>query len=189
MLTIPPITWLTWLGIVSVVAALTILYSRRINLRWLPSLVLVTVVASGTLAGLYLIRSYVRPTPATVTVSGPMLTELTGTHLRLRGTVTPAQSRVTVVVRSETDQRWWVQSVVSAENDGSGAGRWAIDAVIGSAQEGNDENFQIVALASADSFAFNLITGRFLFKGNTLRNMPQWQQSEPIVVRRVYGER
>jgi hypothetical protein len=34
-----------------------------------------------------------------------------------------------------------------------------------------------------------LITGRFLFKGNTLRNMPQWQQSEPIVVRRVYGER
>lgn len=184
--TMPVLTWITWGMMALIAAGIGMTWSLRIRLRWLPSLLVTAVSAAGTLAGLYLFCLSARPVPANVTITSPSSgSHVIGNRLQVSGTVSLPNSRVTLVVRSEKDLRWWVQSVVKAEEETVGINKWSINAYVGSPTAGSGESFQIIALASGDGYLFRLITGRLLDEGASLKNVPLWEQSEPIVVRRV----
>lgn len=182
----PLSTCITWALISLAVACVAALSSRRIRLRWLPSLLVAMLAAGATLALLYLFSSTARPTPVAVTIispaSGSVVTE---NRVRVTGKVSRPEARVTLVVRSETALKWWAQAVVTPERDEDGLWKWSINAHLGTREAGVDENFQIIALASADSWLFNLITGRAISENSTFTTIPLWEQSEPVVVRRM----
>ena len=100
----------------------------------------------------------------------------------IEGRVSPPDARVTVVVRSETDIRWWVQPVVTAERTDALTGHWSVRAHIGTPTEGRRQSFELVALASADSRLFDALTGRAFMSGTPQDNIPLWTQSEPVVI-------
>lgn len=179
-------TFITWVLIGLAVAALAARFSRLIRLRRLPSLFVTLLALCATLASLYLYSSIAKPSPVAVTITSPRSGhEVIENRVRVTGKVSTPESRVTLVVRSERDLRWWAQEVVSPERDKDGLWKWSIDAHLGTDEVGQNENFQIIALASADSSFFNLITGRVVSENSTFTTVPLWEQSEPIVVRRV----
>lgn len=115
----------------------------------------------------------------------PTGTMVASSKLIVSGTVEPSSARVAVVVRSETDTHWWVQEIVRPSQHNDRAGKWSLTAHLGDRNAGTDENFQIIALASDDNVAFNLITGRFIRRGLELPVVPLWNQSNFVIVRRV----
>lgn len=182
----PLVTWIIWLLVALAIGALAAAAARGIRLRWVPSLLVAAVAAGGALAGLYLWASAAKPTPVVVAIVEPKsMEQVEGARLRVSGTVSPSRARVTLLVRSERDLRWWAQSVVTSADAGGGVGSWSIDAHLGTREAGARENFQIVALASADGSLFNLLTGRAVSGNTTLTSVPLWEKSAPVVVRRT----
>ena len=103
----------------------------------------------------------------------------------ISGIVKPKTARVTVVVRSERDTRWWVQEIVSAIAENDSVGKWSLKIFLGSKEVGTEQNYEIIALATNNSFLFNLMTGRFLYDGYTSAVVPLWNQSDLVIIRRV----
>jgi hypothetical protein len=153
--------------------------SLRIGLVWITSI----GASLLTLSALWLFSITSTPRPCQVTITSPPNgMEVHGPEITVTGTIAPTTARVTVVVRSETDVRWWVQEILDKRHH---SGDWSLTARIGTQQAGLGETYEIVALASDDSYLFNLFTGRFLYHGLRNSAMPLWNQSQLIVLRRV----
>src|SRR5215213_572078 len=142
-------TWIVYFILALLATVVTVIGSKKLRLREVPTLFLAVIVMGGTVGGLYLFSAYARPAPVTVTIVSPTdHSEFRGHRMQVMGIVSPPSSSVTLVVRSEKDLRWWVQDVVRVEKVEGSVGQWSIDAHIGSLKEGRRENFYIIALAS-----------------------------------------
>lgn len=185
-MTLPWTTWVAWLVIAVAAAAVTAGICRSIHLRRAPAFAVALFAGVTALAALAALRASVQPRPAAVSIVSPRAGQLVkGPRLRVAGIVRPQDAVVAVLVRSESDRHWWVQPLVRAVPAGGGVGRWAVNAYVGTEREGRRENFQLLAVASADARAVNLLAGRQLRRGDRLRMVPLWPASEPVVVRRV----
>ena len=108
-----------------------------------------------------------------------------GHHVQITGTVSPADARVTVAIRSEKDPMWWIHSIVRAKSPGSDTGKWSVTGYLGTPESGINENFHIIAIASADNWLLEILTGRSLKANRPTIHLPSWTPSIPVVVRRV----
>lgn len=178
--------WTAWLvaalGVGGIAGTLSVRLRRPA--RWTVAVVLLAVAA--TIAGLTLYRDAAGQRRVQVSIDVPASGHtVEGYRLRIAGTVHPADAEVAVLVRSEIDDHWWVQPVVRADRTGDGPGRWSVNGYVGTARDGRGENFQLVALASADGRLFNLFTGRYLRRGYRLGTIPPWPMSDPVVIHRA----
>jgi hypothetical protein len=149
--------------------------------RW--GLVLALLGAGASLALLSLFSTEAHARIATVSIQQPPNgARIDSFHLRVEGIVAPASSVVTLLVRSESDDRWWVQDVVRADPK---SGKWLIDAYVGTPTEGVHQSFTLIALASDDDVLFNLLAGRHLRRGMVLGTVPPWNRSALRVVWRA----
>src|SRR5438105_3223301 len=109
----PIATWIAWLMIALTFAGAVTVCSRLFRFRWYICCILGIITGISSMAALYLYRMNVRPTSAIVTIKSPENNVLIeGYSLRVVGTVNPPSAHVALIVRSETDLRWWVQSIV-----------------------------------------------------------------------------
>lgn len=173
----------TWAvtGLATVAAAISVgrlLRMSRIMLAVFAMLCVLAVVAVARLA-------------RTVVPAGPVQVEITaprnglwveGTSLSVEGIVRPAGARVTLVIRSERDPRWWVQPVVRPSRIADGVGYWTVKGSLGTKTEGIGQTFEVVALASLNNIIFDLLTGRYVTEGDFYHNVPLWSQTPPLVV-------
>jgi hypothetical protein len=128
------------------------------------------------------IQLFIEPVKVSVIVVSPKNnSKIAGTKLHVVGTVSPSDSRVTLIASSETDRFWWIQPFAEVAKDGS----WSSDVYLGTKTEGVNELFQIVALASANSILYDLLTNRYLVTGTKRTTIPNWGQSTPINVVRI----
>lgn len=171
---------MVWFALALAAGGLTFALARRLGLRRWPGAALALLGAGAGFASLYLFSTEAQPRKAVVTIRQPPNgTRVAGYRLRVEGVARPADSLVTLVVRSETDEHWWVQDVVRPDPQ---SGLWSIDAYLGTPTQGVRQSFTILALASADGTLFNLLTGRRLSRGMTWWTVPLWNRSPPQVV-------
>jgi len=177
------LNWIVWLALALSTALVFISVGLRLHFRRAVALFLGVVVLCGMLTSLFLISLHVRPAPVRAEITSPVSVQhVSGDQLMIEGRVSPPDARVTVVVRSETDTRWWVQSVVTAERIDALTGHWSVHAHIGTPEAGQRQSFELVALASANSRLFDALTGRAFISGTPQDKIPLWAQSEPVVV-------
>lgn len=182
---IPIITLIIWF-IISLVVFCVALVIWRSKFRWSTSVFLAMVVGGGTFGSLYIYQISVRPYNVTLTITTPFNgAKIKGDRVNIAGTVNPSQASVTVLIRSEKAIGWWVQSIVRPKNEKGPIGHWSIKGYLGTEHEGINENFYIIAIASADSLLFNLLTGRIVIANRFVENIPPWTLSDPVIVRRV----
>jgi hypothetical protein len=132
----------------------------------------------------YLFIYDITPSPVNIMITKPQSGyEQSDTELYVEGIVSPAESTVVVMVRSESDNKWWIQSAIQPQEKINGIGKWTMKAYIGTKKEGINQTYNIIALASNDSPFFNFITGRALIS-TIYGSLPTWNKSEPIVVLR-----
>lgn len=176
-------TWIAWFALALAAGALTFALARHLGLgRWL-ALALALLGASAGFASLYLFSTEAQPQKVDLTIQRPRNgARVEGYRLRVEGVARPASSLVTLLVRSESDERWWVQDVVRPDPQ---SGLWQIDAYLGTPKEGVRQSFTILALASNDGVLFNVLAGRRLLRGMTLETVPLWNRSPPCVVWRA----
>jgi len=175
-----PETWIAWCMLALAAGGLTFALSRRLSLHRRLVLALALLVAGAVFASLYLFGIEARPRRVEVAIRQPTNgTRVEGHRLRVEGVVRPASSLVTLVMRSESDEHWWVQDVVRPDPQ---SGLWFIDAYVGTPKVGARQSFTIIALASDDGALFNLLAGRRLSRGMTLGTVPLWNRSSPHVI-------
>lgn len=180
------ITFILWFIIALVFFCAALAIGRISKLRWSISVFFAMVIGGGTLGGLYIYQKSLRPYNITLKITAPnSLDIIKGDRVSITGTVSPSEALVTVVIRSEKAIGWWVQSIVHPKNDKGLIGHWSIKGYLGTKHEGINQNFYIIAIASADSLLFNLLTGRFVVANKFVKNIPPWTQSDPVLVRRV----
>lgn len=177
------ISLVVWAATILLAFVLSYTVGRALSIR--SGAVLITSFAAAVIIGafLWLFSVISQPQPCKVSVTSPSSgTEIQGYQIDVSGKVDPPSAQVTVIVRSEKDIRWWVQDITKPQEL---SGSWSLTAHIGKANEGQDETYELVALASNDSALFNLFTGRLLYKGLTLHQTPRWSQSELVLIRRA----
>lgn len=148
---------------------------------------MVTTIASIlTLVSLISYSKLAHPQPCTVVMQSPKPYDfIADSQLTITGTVRPSTARVTAVIRSERDTRWWVQELSSSTGCGDSVGEWSLRACLGTGQEGINEEYEIIALALNDGILFEVLTGRWLHVGLTSPTIPLWNQSQTLLVHRV----
>lgn len=175
--------WVPWLLTALVAGGLVFAVARRFTLRPWRRFVWSFLGASVAFAVVSLVSMEARPSEVTVTIlQPPNGARVEGSRLRVSGVVQPPGALVTLVVRSETDDRWWVQDVVRAD---ARSGEWSIEAFVGTPTEGRGKRFTILALASADSALFHVFTGRLMARGMSPHSVPLWNRSPLHVVWRA----
>lgn len=171
---------LVWLGLALLGGGAVFLLAGRIGVRRRPTLVASLLTAIAVLALLFVLRTSLKPRHVELHITRPEGGAIVeGYKLRVEGTAKPAEALVTLAVRSEKDQTWWVQDLVRPDPV---SGRWSIESYLGTPNEGRGEHYYLVALASADGPFTSFLLGRRLSTGMKLRTIPPWNQSEPIVV-------
>lgn len=158
---------------------------KRMNGRKLISSLFLSAIPGIIIFCIWSLYIYgIAPSPANIVISKPQSGYiLHDTELYVEGIVSPAESTVVVMVRSESDNKWWIQSAIQPQEKINGIGKWTMKAYIGTKKEGINQTYNIIALASNDSPFFNFITGRALIS-TTYGSLPTWNKSEPIVVLR-----
>jgi hypothetical protein len=177
------ISLVVWVATILFAFFMAYITGRSLSMRsgavW--SLSFAATVVTGAFLWLFAVISQHQPCKVSVT-SPSSGSVIQGYKIDVIGKVDPPSARVTVIVRSETDSRWWVQEIVKPSGL---SGVWTLTAHIGKQNEGKGETYEIVALASNDSTLYNLFTKRFLYEGLTLNQTPRWCQSELILIRRA----
>lgn len=180
------ITYILWLSLAFVLGFAVLIIARTCHLRWTPSFLLASLVAASLIAGLYIARSNFSPKSVKVTIESPKTnTKLKRHKIQISGTVFPANARVAVAIRSEKDPRWWIQSVIRPDRQDGDMGKWSINGYLGTPNAGKNENFYIVALASADNPFLAALTGHEIRKKGSVTRLPIWIQSPIVVIRRI----
>ena len=178
------ISLVAWTTTILLAFILSFVLGRALSMR--TGVVLILSLAGVVITGAFLLifSAISQPQPCKVMITSPKNeTEIRGYQINVSGNVDPPPARVTVIVRSETDKKWWVQDIIRPKKP---SGSWSMNAQIGEENVGADETYEIVALASNDSRVFNIFTGRYLYKGLTLNQTPGWNQSELVIIRRTY---
>lgn len=178
-----PISLAAWTGATLVAIVCSLYIGRAVMMR--PAYLYSSAVASALLtwSALSLYAIVASPEPCTIMItSPPARTEIRSHRLDVSGVVEPHTARVTLAVRSESDKQWWIQEVVSPD---SVSGRWSIKPFIGEPAVGKGKIFELLALSSDDTFLFNVLTARYLYRGLTMRELPRWNRSQPLTIRRT----
>lgn len=180
-------TVIAWLVVTLLVVLGTLRAGRVIlSLRWAPSALLALLGLIATVSLLFAFRTYWPSRPATVTITSPREgRQVGGTQLLVSGTVQPADARVILLVRSETDVQWWPQLPPTRVLRDDGVRTWSVDATLGTDDTGIGQNFMILAVASADSSLFNLLADRWADDTRARTTVPRWSLSNLVVVRRT----
>ncbi len=117
--------------------------------------------------------------------SPPNNSVVTGFLSSLRGTIAPLFVQITAIVRSESDNQWWVQEITSPTSaSGKRRGDWTVRAYFGDEENGKGNQFEVIALASNKPVLERLLLGIYLTQGMTIDTVPQWCQSEVLLLRR-----
>jgi hypothetical protein len=177
---------LAWLVLCVTAGSACFAVRKLLNLPRRTAAVGAVGAGAAMLGLLVLLRLSTEPGSAVVSITSPRpSTHVEGYQLQVSGTVRPAHARVTLLVRSERDPRWWVQTVVHPRTIEGTTGLWSIDARVGTATEGIQETFYIVALASSSTYWHDIVSGHDLTTGRRLLAVPAWSQSEPLTVWRA----
>jgi hypothetical protein len=176
--------WFFWLTAAAL--CLGALLGHALDLRRWVVISLALITFGATLMGFQLSSGTLKPSPTDVRITVPVSgLHLVGRTLLVEGVVKPPGSTIALAIRSERDTYWWIQPVVKTSTQERIEAHWSIRATFGTADAGIGENFQIIALASADGRWFDLIAGRALAEGSRFRELPNWHQSMPVVVWRA----
>ncbi len=174
-----------WLMFAAVICAAGWWLAGVLRLPRRSRIVFALVTLGGSLAGVLLWRNTATPAHAEITLTAPApLTHVTGTALRIEGSVQPAGARIALAVRAEGDPRWWIQTGRVSRTRRGGIEHWAVEATLGTRREGAGQAFEVVALASANGALFDVFAGRYLLPGSTPA-VPPWAQSAPVLVWRA----
>lgn len=179
-------TLIAWLVVVLVVVGVAAISGRALRLRWTPVLIVAVLAATATVAILLVARLYKAPRPVQVIIVSPRGgADVSGTRIRVAGTVAPEGATVMLLVRSERDLHWWPQDRVTKGRGPGNIGTWSVDAHLGTERQGPGESFIVLAVASNDPWIFNLLTDRWINLRSVQRTVPRWGRSEPAVIYRI----
>ena len=150
--------------------------ARGFSMRRTPAAVLAFVAAGGVVFALQLRAPLPAiPTDARVQIVSPQTgITVSSQHIEVVGSVEPREADVLIAVRSERANEWSIRPVgrpFSGE-------RWRIVVPLGTAIEGVNENFSIVALAHSGN---RPTEDREEW---TLAVLPDWPCSNVVVVHR-----
>ena len=177
------VTLVVWSVTILLTFVVSYFIGRALSIRSASVLVMSIAAAVVTGSFLWLFAVISQPQACKVLVTSPSSgTEIRGYQIDVSGKVEPPTAQVTLIIRSETDKRWWVQDIIKPQKL---SGSWSLTAQVGEENVGVNETYELIALASNDSALFNLFTGRFLYKGLTLHQTPGWNLSELILIRRT----
>ena len=196
----PALTWTVWVFLAAGAAWLGLITARGLRVRFPLRIGLALLFAGASIAVLLLVRTQYSSRPVDVRVDDPASGALVeGCRVRVSGTVSPSDARVGVAVRSETDNKWWIQPYVEA-TAGPEANRWSVEVFLGTTREGVGQNFLVVPLASTDPVFMDVVTGRHLWTsrrsvsvpssgcpenfGATVPALPQLSKATGLVIRR-----
>jgi hypothetical protein len=96
----------------------------------------------------------------------------------IRGSMTPPNAKIIVLVREGRNPRWRVQAPIETINDG----RWSLRIHLGDSSGGIGEHFEVVAVASTNPWFIDLLRGRMLWIGETLACPPALSVSNIVTV-------
>jgi hypothetical protein len=96
----------------------------------------------------------------------------------VRGTTTPPDARVAVLVREGRNPRWRVQAPIETINNG----RWSLRVHLGDDHGGVGEHFEVVAVASTNLWLIDLLRGRLMWTGETLACPPALSASNVVTI-------
>lgn len=120
--------------------------------------------------------------PIAIHISEPMTGADVPWRPLVRGTVSPAQVRVYLLVRPQGDNHWWVYpGVVPIDS----AGRWSGSPYLGMARGEIRRPFEIIAVASTDRNGLRLTSARSP-AGAEIERLPDGVgRSNVVIVRRA----
>lgn len=172
----------------AVVGFLGWVLARNLRLRRRPALLFAwTIAAAVTGAIVYLpASSFVESSAAVRIVQPSFASTIDQRKVRISGVTSPPDADVVVAVRSESDTRWWLNVVGPEPTARLPNGDWTIEVPIGTATEGADQNYHIVALSRARSWRHWLDNQKPM--ENPTTDLPDWSRSQPITIRRLSPE-
>lgn len=181
------ITILTNLVVWVLVGTVGLAVASRISMKkWV-----VAVSGLTSIACAYLVIAWwgtVPPSYVLVNITSPKpAAEVDGLKITVQGDVEPQWARVYVLVHPSSTDQWWVQDLLQfrrIESDDKSA-VWSTTAYLGTEELGTTDSFDIIALASADLLVRDILTGRYLQPGETLKVLPLLNQSNLVTVRRI----
>jgi len=176
-----------WLMCAAITGLLFSFLGHLLHLLRVPRILLSISAGLSAIALLFAYQANAQMTPVEIRIVSPSDNSRAESALiSVSGTVRPADARVTLMVSGETDERWWIQSIIVSQSRDGNHGVWSINAHLGEPVPSKPENFQIIAMASGDSRLFNLITGRVIWANAPRTTLPQWITSQPVVIRREH---
>ncbi len=101
----------------------------------------------------------------------------------VKGTVSPENARVRLLVHPEDTDHWWVQSPPELNK---ATGDWQGVCYIGTDSMGIGRRYDIVAVGSASPWFLDALLGRVFSPGTTVKTLPRISKSEIVVVTRGY---
>jgi uncharacterized membrane protein (UPF0136 family) len=126
--------------------------------------------------------------PVAVEITSPLSrTEIGGQTTTILGTVSPADSRVMILIHPWDADHWWVQegpAIVGIDEETNSA-VWQAQIVLGEENVGRNEAFEVIALGSQDPLLFDLLVGRHLAEGEEVVGLPVLSQSNSLVLVRT----
>ena len=103
--------------------------------------------------------------------------------LKVNGQISAFTSKFYILVHPASTDRWWVQN--SPQIFGKNSLKWTAECYIGTPDLGKDEAYDLVAIASLDNTIFDGLTGRLLYPGQSLRELPLLYKSNIVTVKRA----
>lgn len=176
--------WLT-LTIVFVMVSFILLLWRAYT--WIARqkflLIISFLVASVIFAVISVVSlSKVRIKPVNVSIVEPKDgAQVEGYRCLVKGSVNDSDARVSVVVRPLTPTDYWVQEVPTKDANGN----WQINAHLGENNVGDNEGYEISALATNENFIVTWVTGNSLSAGKHEDLPGNTNRSNIVTVTRV----
>ena len=100
--------------------------------------------------------------------------------LTIEGSVSPEKARVFVLVRPVTSDTWWVQSSPSRAPSGA----WRCEVNFGTSQQGNSDDYLVIAVATKIPLAFAILSQTQLSENSKVQVLPSLPCSKIHIVRR-----
>jgi uncharacterized membrane protein len=116
----------------------------------------------------FIYLSNVRVTPIQITISEPGNdAKVEGHRYLVKGTISDQNSVSYVVVRSLESSDYWVQDPPTIDSNNN----WQVNTYFGERNVGNNERYEIIALATHENFLVTWLTGNYLSTGKR-RDLP-----------------
>jgi len=146
----------------------------RFSLGWI-TIIFVSSIALTVWTWSWFTHITIRPVK--VTITKPVDGEHVNMRYLVQGTVDDPHSKVHVIVHPLSVSSMWVQPPPLVNTDG----RWKTNVYFGTHNQGTDEKYEVVALATNENFLVNLLTGNSLREGQILKGLPRITNRSNIV--------